>query len=186
MNVFRVCVWFQFLCCVRGFGEPAAVPFEDRDGQRFWIEKGLPKHIHQQAAKLRDEGALVPLADITAKLRERTTTDAVRAAVKEPTKEPGAAELVRSISEACVVVMTLDKDGKDAYGTGFAIAPGIIVTNWHVACPDKEFSDIVVMDRNGTVFPVTEGLAGLRVARFDIGCASALKSRSTALAENNG
>jgi S1-C subfamily serine protease len=135
------------------------------------MEKGLSKHVHREAAKLRSDKSLVPLTEITTQLKERSTTKAVTLPPSENGAELTGIELVRKPSVSTVVVMTVDKDDQDAYGTGFVIAPGVVVTNWHVACPDKEFSDILVMDHDGKVHPVIEGLAGaadadLAVIRF--------------------
>jgi S1-C subfamily serine protease len=171
MNVLRLALFLPLLHFTHVLAEPAAAPFEDRDGQRFWIEKALPKHIHREASKLRTDKSLVPLTEITKQLGERSTTKAVTLSPPGNGAELSGVDLVRKLSVSTVVVMTVDKDDKDAYGTGFVIAPGVVVTNWHVACPDKEFSDIVVMDHDGRVYPVIEGLAGaadadLAVIRF--------------------
>ena len=171
MNALRSVLFFPLLLCSHALAEPPAAPFEDRDGQRFWVEKGLSKHVHREAAKLRSEKSLVPLTEITKQLKERSTTQAVTLPPSGNGADLSGVELVRKLSVSTVVVMTVDQDDKDAYGTGFVIAPGVVVTNWHCACPDKEFSDIVVMDHDGRVYPVIEGLAGaadadLAVIRF--------------------
>lgn len=171
MKVLRSVLFLPLLLSPQVLAESPAAPFEDRDGQRFWIEEGLSKHIHREAAKLRTDKSLVPLTEITKQLKERSTTQAVTLSPPGNGAELSGVDLVRKLSVSTVVVMTVDKDEKDAYGTGFVIAPGVVVTNWHVACPDKEFSDIVVMDHDGRVYPVIEGLAGaadadLAVIRF--------------------
>jgi S1-C subfamily serine protease len=136
------------------------LPFIDRDGQRFWNDGALSKYIHRQTRALAKDGKLTPGETILAQLRERTSLPAGTLPPPAPSLPIlDAPTLATRLQQSTVVVMTLDDKNHDEYGTGFAIAPGIIVTNWHVVSPDQKFPHLVVMDHNGKVLPVTEGLA---------------------------
>ena len=58
-----------------------------------------------------------------------------------------------------VLVIALNAKGDDNFGTGFAVAGDLIVTNWHVFGLHPELPDIVAVDESGKVMPVTELVA---------------------------
>jgi S1-C subfamily serine protease len=135
-------------------------PFEDVDGQRFWHQERASKWVHHQSVKLRKEGLLIPREKLLADLKPNSLPKLDLPMIeKEPPLLDGPA-LAARLSTATVLVMALDQNGKDEFGTGFAIAPGMILTNWHVLTKNEKLTDVVVMTQQGTVLPVLGCLAG--------------------------
>ncbi len=141
--------------------ERPAVPFVEIDGQRFWNSATTSKWIHSHASDLRKQGKLNPRKTIVDQLtKDQAAASKLILPAASTTTDLAIPELVRKISSATVVIMTLDEKGGDAFGTGVAIAPGIILTNWHVMNPKKNHPDVIVMTASGNVLPVVAGIVG--------------------------
>jgi S1-C subfamily serine protease len=141
--------------------EKPAPPFLEMDGQRFWNSSNTSKWIHAHASDLRKEGKLIARKTIVDQLtKDSTAASKINLPTSSTTTDLAIPELVKKISSASVVIMTLDEKGGDAFGTGVAIAPGIILTNWHVMNPKKNHPDIVLMTASGNVLPVAAGIVG--------------------------
>lgn len=145
---------------------PLTPPFREIDGQRFWHSGDTSRWLHGQTGILEEKKALIPRAKILEQLSQRKETVVN---LSTPATAPiSLAQLTQQLQKSSVLIMALDTKGEDSYGSGFAIAPGVIVTNWHVVDSKSPFAHIVVMNGDGTVLAVTEGLAGDRMGDLAI------------------
>jgi V8-like Glu-specific endopeptidase len=147
------------------------------------------KAVRQQADKLKDQGLFLELAD-PAKIAERAArkggkaqaspnlVQAVISAAKMPARSMSAAieRIIGSndllpvayfghgalAADAVGRVVTTDGQGHElSYGTGFLVAPGVILTNHHVL-PDADTAELSVIQ-----FNYQAGVDG-QMERFDV------------------
>ncbi len=153
----------------------APPPYEEIGGQRFWDEEGVWAQIRAGGEKLREEDRLRTVEEVGKGFERRRVPGDVRLPAADP-KPPvlSDGEVVAKLHRSVVVVAAIPEKrrGGIPYGTGFAIAPNMIVTNWHVVDGKRKKSSFVVMDWDGRVLPVSEGLAAdpegdLAILRID-------------------
>jgi S1-C subfamily serine protease len=137
--------------------EPTLRPYNEIDGQRFWHSGNTSKYFKQQSKKLHAEKKPPARWEILKQLEERSNYPLSLPAAPVPQQ---AINIYQKIAEATVLIMTHDEKNGDRYGTGFFIAPGVIVSNWHVIDTAINFPLIAAMTYDGTLLTITEGLAG--------------------------
>jgi S1-C subfamily serine protease len=137
--------------------EPTLRPYQEIEGQRFWHSGNTSKYFKQESKKLHAEKKPPARRAILKQLEERSSCPISLPATPVPQQ---AINIYQKIAEATVLIMTHDGKNGDRYGTGFFIAPGVIVSNWHVVDTEIDFPMIAAMTYDGTLLTITEGLAG--------------------------
>lgn len=131
-------------------------PYQEIDGQRFWHSGDTSRYFKLESKKLYASQKLPNRKDILEQLKSHA-----QCSLEIPSSPPEkSASVYDTLARATVLIMTHDEKNGDRFGTGFFIAPGVIVSNWHVVDTAIDFPMIAAMTYDGEVFPITAGLAG--------------------------
>lgn len=132
-------------------------PYQEIDGQRFWHSDHTSKYFKQESKKVHAAEKPPSRKTILSQLVEHA-----QCSIDLPSDKPSTAPLSRyqQLAQSTVLIMTHDEKNGDRYGTGFFIAPGVIVSNWHVVDTEIDFPMIAAMTYDGTLISITAGLAG--------------------------
>jgi len=133
--------------------EPPKRPWEDLDGIRCWNQRLFTPWLRAEVDRLRKDGRLVAKDQLVKGAKEKHLAPALPRlpAADAPLSPPALADKLRA---GVVLVMSLNDKGKDNYGSGFAVADDLVVTNWHAFGLHPELPDVVVVDHAGHVLPV--------------------------------
>ena len=136
-----------------GEEEISKPPYVESHGMRCWNQELFTPWLRSAVGKLRAEGKLVS-RDLLLKDPTPNSLPQPPAAVPVPTDPLPPPALAEKLRAATVVVMCLNEKGKNNYGSGFAVADDLVVTNWHVVGLHPELPDIVVVGHDAMVRPV--------------------------------